>query len=94
MALAGHISFVVITAALMVSGYDVLPLVFDRLPLDIQDDPDFLRGLAWDNRDQNSDIITRGSSAKGEVNIFYENQDKNMSKWYRYQEALSVMALI
>ena len=51
----------------MASGYDVLPVVFDRLPLDIQDDPDFLRGLAWDNRDQDSDIIETGSSAKGEV---------------------------
>ncbi len=47
----GHIMFVAITAILMVSGYDVLPVVFDQLPLDIRDDQDFLRGLAWDNRD-------------------------------------------
>ena len=51
----------------MASGYDVLPVVFDRLPLDIQDDPDFLRGLAWDNRDQDKDIVERRSSTKGEV---------------------------
>ena len=69
LALAGHISFMVITGILMASGYDVMPLVFDRLPLDITDDPDYLRGMAWDHRDKDLDIIIRGSSVSAEVSI-------------------------
>lgn len=42
---------------LMQTGYDIFPIVFDRIPLDIQDNEDFLRGLAWEQRNENTDII-------------------------------------
>lgn len=47
----------VLMGVLVVAGVDVLPLVFDALPLDIRDDPDYLRGLAWDYRMETYDII-------------------------------------
>ena len=48
--LAGHVFFMLVTMMLMGTGYDIIPIVFDSLPLDIRDDSDFLRGQAWDYR--------------------------------------------
>ena len=55
--LVAHALMVVLTAALVVAGVNVLPLVFDRLPLDILDNKHFLRGLAWDYRNEENDVI-------------------------------------
>lgn len=50
----------VITVLLAMSGYDILPITFDQLPLEIRDDVDYLRGLAWQERQEDTEIIARG----------------------------------
>ncbi|ELT97356.1 hypothetical protein CAPTEDRAFT_185181 [Capitella teleta] len=57
-----HIMMLFITAVLVRIGYDILPISFDQLPLNILDDDDFLRGLAWSKRDEETGIIVRGLS--------------------------------
>ena len=52
MTLAGHMFFLGLTGILTMTGYDIIPLVFDRLPLDLKGDVDYLRGLPWDYRAQ------------------------------------------
>ena len=49
-----HIFFIVVTMILTAIGYDIIPIVFDRLPLDIRDNEDFLRGIAFDQRNDKS----------------------------------------
>ena len=52
----------VLLVILLVLGVDVLPFELDRLPLDIRDDVDFLRGLAWDSKSEGqNNIIERFS---------------------------------
>ncbi|KAK2158902.1 hypothetical protein LSH36_162g08051 [Paralvinella palmiformis] len=65
--LAGHIFFVLITVILMKTGYDILPITFDRLPLDIKDNVDYLRDMAWTHRDDedNKDLVKRQSYSGG-----------------------------
>ena len=63
--LAANILLLLITAILVRVGYDILPITFDRIPLDIQDDPDFLRGLAWEQRNTDTTLVSRGSSNVG-----------------------------
>ena len=41
---------VLLTAVLLFVGYDIIPIVFERLPLDIQDNKFSLRGLSWQQR--------------------------------------------
>ena len=55
------------TAVLFQIGYDIIPISFDRLPLEIRDDVDFLRETAWLEKNvEENKIIERGS---GETNI-------------------------
>lgn len=54
-----------VTGILAQTGYDILPVTFDRIPLDIRHDVDYLRGLAWRTRDKDPDIIKRGTSNMG-----------------------------
>ena len=51
--------FILLMLVLFVAGVEVVPFVLDRVPLDIKDDVDFLRGLAWDERDVDTDVIER-----------------------------------
>ena len=44
---------------LLVAKVDVLPIHFESIPLEIRDDVDYLRGLAWDERDEKTGIIER-----------------------------------
>ena len=44
---------------LMAAGVEVIPLVFDRVPLDIEDNIDFLRGLSYDERNDETNIVDR-----------------------------------
>ena len=50
---------VVLSALLIVTGYDLLPLEFGGLPLFIPDDVDYLRSLAWYARDDDGTVIQR-----------------------------------
>ena len=63
------------------AGVDVIPLVLDKLPLDIRSDTDFLRGVSWDEKEENPDIKYRihfdTSQSRGETfdvlsTYFYE----------------------
>ena len=49
--LSCHLFFVLLVLILYLAGVDILPLVFERLPLDIPDNEEFLKGLAWNQRD-------------------------------------------
>ena len=53
----------IITMLLAVRGYDIIPITFDRLPLDLLEDVDYLRDMAWFNRDQGKDMIERFSGS-------------------------------
>lgn len=50
--LSGHILMIVISAGLIASGYDLLPIDFQNLPLQLNDLPWRKRDLAWSFRDQ------------------------------------------
>lgn len=45
--LAAHLSVILITAILRISGYDVLPAEFSRVPLNLEEDNSKLRADAW-----------------------------------------------
>ncbi|XP_033125748.1 protein dispatched homolog 3-like [Anneissia japonica] len=51
--LGGHILILLITAGLVYFDYNIFPDYFTDLPLDIRNDEQFKRGIAWDRRDNN-----------------------------------------
>ena len=51
--------FVFLLALLIVLGVDAIPFELNRVPLDIRTDEDYLRGLAWDEKDEDTGIIDR-----------------------------------
>ena len=79
--MGGQLFFVVLLVVLLVAGVDVLPFELSRVPLEIRDDVDYLRGLAWDEKDEDTNVIERFSieDAQGErsavidilSNLFY-----------------------
>ena len=80
---------VLISVALLRAGFDLIPLEFDRLPLDIRDDVDYLRHLAFIERDEDENaIIDRtllSNSKQSErsqvaeiVTFFFENKEGNV----------------
>ena len=64
LALSGHILMVIISAGLIASGYDLLPIDFQDLPLELNDLPWRKRDLAWTYRDQYTNRYDR-SPAEG-----------------------------
>ena len=64
-----HIFMVLLMAVLARLGYDVFPIVFDRIPLDITNNEDYLRGLAREERKEDATIINV-SSAHILINIY------------------------
>ena len=38
-------------------GYDIFPITFDRIPLSILDNEDYLNFMAWSQRNENDDIV-------------------------------------
>ena len=58
--LSGHIGLMSVNFILMAVGYDILPVEFQRFPLQLTGETVAQRGLAWQWRDLNdSDHITR-----------------------------------
>ena len=49
-------SMVAVTAILAAVGYDILPIVFERIPLDIQTNKFYRRGLSWWQRNEDDAI--------------------------------------
>ncbi|CAH1790939.1 unnamed protein product [Owenia fusiformis] len=58
-ALGGHILLTLVTGILFVSGYDILPTNFKAVPLDLTNDDHFLRGEAWNNKDDDPTIHSK-----------------------------------
>ena len=56
---------VTVTAILIGTGYDIIPITFDRIPLDIRTNDDYLRHVAWTNRFEDGTIIRRGVASDG-----------------------------
>ena len=79
-----HILMFLITGMLAYRGYDIIPITFDRVPLEIRSDVDYLRGLAWMYRDELT--IERTSTAETNqsersvfsetVSLYFEGRDK------------------
>ena len=59
--LGAHLLMFIVTVILIAAGVDVIPLEFDQLPLDIRNNKFYLRGLAWQFRDENNDVIFKAS---------------------------------
>ncbi|ELU03862.1 hypothetical protein CAPTEDRAFT_209557 [Capitella teleta] len=84
--LVGHILFLLITFVLARVGYNIIPISFGRLPLNILDDEDFLRSMAWTERDDGTDIIARGtfgsetlrSVPRDFVSLFFRREGHNV----------------
>ena len=55
-----------VTAILVAADYDIIPISFEGLPLDIRDNDDYLRHTAWAERFEENTIIRRGVSSAGE----------------------------
>ena len=54
--LGAHLLMFAITMSLYAAGFSVISIEFGQLPLDILDNKYYLRGLAWQHRDEN-DVI-------------------------------------
>ena len=46
-----------LTSILTRIGYDIIPVVFERLPLDISDNEFYLRGLSWQMQMEDGNVI-------------------------------------
>ena len=51
-----HVFMLLLVIVMLAAGVNILPLVFEQLPLDIKDHTEYLKGLAWDYRDDNNVI--------------------------------------
>lgn len=85
--LIGHLLFLFITFVLTRLGYDIIPISFGRLPLNIIDDEDFLRSLAWSERDSDGSVIERGAVISEEtlrsvpydfVDLYFREENGNV----------------
>ena len=67
LALFGQFFFIFLFAGLMAAGVDIMPLTMDQLPLDVRTDSDYLKSLAWLERDEETDIIDRSDANSGDI---------------------------
>ena len=61
--LTGHIMMVVISATLLATGYDLLPVDFEKVPLVLSNLPHRKRDLAWSYRNQYTNRYDRSPTA-------------------------------
>lgn len=71
LALSGHLLSVLISIVLVASGYDLLPVDFENLPLELNDQPWRPRDLAWTYRNGFSGYYDRTPTAGWRVNTFH-----------------------
>lgn len=57
--LGGHILIIVVTAALVVGGYNLFPTNFESLPLQLRDEPWLKRDYAWRYKNNFTPRVTR-----------------------------------
>ena len=85
--LGGHCLIILITTILFATGYDILPVDFSAVPLNLDDDPTKLRTDAWKFASE-SDSVTLSSSTVGArsprilryqgIELVYESRQKNI----------------
>ncbi|CAB3999502.1 Hypothetical predicted protein [Paramuricea clavata] len=85
--LGGHCLAIFTSTILYIAGYDILPIDFSAVPLNLEDDPTKLRADAWKFASE-SDAVTLSSSAVSGsaqrivryqgLELVYESQEKNM----------------
>lgn len=87
LALSGHILMVIISAGLIASGYDLLPIDFQNLPLELNDVPWRKRDLSWTNRDQYTNRYDRSPTTgsyrsmswfRANINLYYDTGGGNI----------------
>lgn len=61
--LGGHIFFVVTSAILIMAGVDIIPIEFQQVPLNIDNDDTYLRNFAWRYRDEDELMLVANTSA-------------------------------
>jgi hypothetical protein len=85
--LGGHCLAIFTSIILYIAGYDILPIDFSAVPLNLEDDPTKLRADAWKFASE-SDAVTLSSSAVSGstqrivryqgLELVYESREKNM----------------
>lgn len=72
--LAGHVSVILLTAVLYMSGYNIIPAEFSRVPLNLEKDNSKLRADAWKFVDQDPQINLNAASlgVQGERVVRYD----------------------
>ena len=70
--LAGHVMMIILSAGLLASGYDLLPVDFQYLPLELNNLPWRKRDLAWTYRDQYTDRYDRSGIAESYRSLSYD----------------------
>ncbi|XP_021340144.1 protein dispatched homolog 1-like [Mizuhopecten yessoensis] len=71
-----HLSLLVVTGVMMMAGYDILPVDFKGVPLDLEKEDVFLRALAWQNRETNEILPTSQTTNDVEsesLTLYYES---------------------
>ena len=85
MTLGGHVFMIIISAILVFSGYDLLPIDFENLPLEVNDEPWRPRDLAWTAREEYDGYYSRTPTAnyreknypRADVFLYYDAQGNN-----------------
>ena len=76
-----HLSLAILTGILYLSGYDILPLDFKNIPLNLLKDDTYQRAQAWLWRDQSSvllpelfetSIVKQGTVRDDQFTIMYD----------------------
>ncbi|XP_076442540.1 protein dispatched homolog 1-like [Babylonia areolata] len=86
-----HVLFVAVSVGLIVSGYDLFPVDFTTLPLDLRDSVWFRRDLAWRGRydygdqvlrhlpaDKQADSWPRAKRSEKSLLVLYDAGDRNI----------------
>lgn len=73
-----------VTGILMKNGYDIVPIDFKGVPLDLETDDVFLRALAWQNRDTDEILV------KSTANKQIERQSERVEVLELYYESGNV----
>ena len=82
--LGAHVFMLMITAILLVNGYDILPIDFKDVPLQLDDDPTKLRNDAWQFASENEGVttLTGGRQLRGvayqTIQMVYEIKGGNV----------------
>lgn len=96
--LFSHIAMMVISAILVASGYDLLPIDFENLPLEINDKPWRPRDLAWTYREGFNGFYDRTPTAgyrllsypRANIDLYYDGQGSNVFTTSRLKKIQSI----